>query len=73
MDNSVSIDLLPKYTYLLQEIIFNITEWQLKPLPEIKSVRSNYFHFNVNPNDHMMINVLERNGFCVEQVTYSKI
>jgi hypothetical protein len=68
--NSIGLFIKKEYLKLLKEIILKMVR-DHTPLPGIKSIRGNYFHINVNPDDAQIINLLNQIGFKHIQSTYS--
>ena len=70
-NNSVSIKLKNKYSHQLEHVL-NKFEDTFSPQSEIKSYRKEQFFFNVNPNDQLMIKVLESKNYKISQISYQK-
>jgi hypothetical protein len=68
--NTIGIDITEEF--IQQSITFIIDEIKskFKPLPEIKSIRTNYFSINVAPNNFKLISALETYGCTVNQINY---
>ena len=71
-DNNIGISLISEEKYFYKEIITQIVSIH-KPNPGIKSVRSKYFTFNVNPENHKIQEVFKELGFKKIQTTYAII
>lgn len=70
-DNSVSINILDRFIKYTEEVLSEFHN-KFKPQDPIKSFRYKSFFFNLNPNDKFMINILEKNGYTLSQLTFRK-
>jgi len=70
-NNSVSIKLMKKYLFQLENVLIKF-EKSFPPQLEIKSYRKEQFFFNVNPKDEVMIKVLENRHYKISQISYQK-
>lgn len=71
-DNSVGFHFLPEHELHVPQVLSFFLA-RFKPLPPIKSLRSNDFFFNVAPNDIKKIELLEKLGFQISQLSYQKL
>ena len=70
-DNSIGLDIIPKYYNLIFEIISHI-EIEYEPLPKIASVRSEEFFFNVSPENKELHAILISAGYKISQISFVK-
>lgn len=70
-DNSVGINLLKAFDSLKSDVIKTF-ENKFTPLPAIKSVRTNVFSFNINPNDKETCEVFKKNNYFVDSIKFVK-
>lgn len=68
--NSIGLFIKDEYLQFFEEIILKIKR-DHKPLPGIKSIRSNYFHINVNPDNEQLIKMLNQMKFKHIQSSYA--
>jgi hypothetical protein len=71
VDNSVGFHFLPKFDELSEQILLAF-ESRFEPLPPIKSLRSKKFFFNAAPSDQKKIDLLEKMGYCVSQISFQR-
>jgi hypothetical protein len=48
----------------------NFIKKKFSPLPEIKSVRPNFFYINISPENIKLITVINKNGLPIIQQTF---
>ena len=70
-DNSIGLNLIEEKKLLLENIITKI-ENTFEPQKGIKSIRSEHFFYNVNPNDKVFIKALEDKGYKISKISFKR-
>ena len=69
-DNSIGIDIETHHYHEYLQDIFKTINRKIKPLPELKSVRPNFFFVNVAMSNKDLMLALEKLGFVATQKSY---
>tara|TARA_Y100000992_G_scaffold301685_1_gene273234 strand:- start:1024 stop:1470 length:447 start_codon:yes stop_codon:yes gene_type:complete len=69
-ENSIGINIKDSFDAHELEIILEFIQLNYSPLPQIKSIRRKDFHVNVSPDNHNLLDCLQRLDMKKIQSTY---
>ncbi len=69
-DNTIGVNVEDEFVDVCLNKIIQKIKNNYNPLPEIKSVRYNFFAVNVPPSNQALLDALKSNEYQVLQVTY---